>query len=112
MMRRTLIALLAASLLVACGDGGDTDPSSEETEGATTYEGVKAYPVFVSAELVSGPNRFVVGLLDDQDAPLADPTIEMAIDFFPPGENEPSSSEEMRWVWIEEGVRGYYVGNV
>ena len=74
---------------------------------------VEAYPIFVSNELVVGPNRFVVGLLDGQDAPLADPRIELAIDFYDisGGEPQKQATTEMEFAWIERGVRGYYIGN-
>jgi hypothetical protein len=119
--RLSILALLFAVAATACGGGGgDEAGSGADAEGTAasefeqSYTDVAAYPVLVSNELVVGRNRFVVGLLDDQDAPLADPKIEMEVSFFDLAgeEPEPLSSEEMQWVWIEEGVRGYYIGNV
>ena len=122
MPRKTIVAaLLLALLLAACGDGGEDGGPADEAADTTSadefeqsYTDVEAYPVFVSNELVVGPNRFVVGLLNDQDAPLADPSIEMGVSFYDISGREPRevASEDMEWVWIEEGQRGYYIGRV
>lgn len=116
------MVMAAALVLAACGsEGGSGEPRSDGMEGGSaasqfeqSYTGVEAYPVFVSNELVVGRNRFVVGLLDEQDAPLANPQIEMDVTFYDIAGAEPESitDTEMRWVWIEKGLRGYYIGNV
>jgi hypothetical protein len=118
----TLSSLLVAALLLAdCGDGDagtragpGADPGSAASQFEQSYTDVEAYPIFISNELVVGRNRFVVGLLDDQDAPLADPSIAMDIAFFDVSgtQPEPITDTSMRWVWIEKGLRGYYIGNV
>ena len=122
MHRKALAPLLALALLLsACGGDGDTGGSEAEPSAGDaasqfeqTYDDVEAYPVFVSNELVAGPNRFVVGLLDDQDAPLADPAIQMDVTFFDISGAEPEeiTSTQMEWLWIEKPLRGYYIGNV
>jgi hypothetical protein len=113
MIIRSLVAGLLAVSLAACGgSGGAEDEASAADEFEQSYSGVEAYPVLASSELVVGPNRFVVGLLDDNDAPLADPQIKMTVDFYDISGAEPvkESSSQMDWVWIEEGLRGYYIG--
>jgi hypothetical protein len=114
MLFRSFAAALLALALAACGgDGGDEAERSAADAFEQSFSGVEAYPLLVSSELVVGQNRFVVGLLDDNDAPVADPRIQMTVDFYDISGAEPvkSSSSEMQWVWIEKGLRGYYIGN-
>lgn len=115
---RTLSAVLTAAVsLAACGGGsepaGGNGSKSAADEFEQTYSDVEAYPIIVSNELVAGQNRFVIGLLDSQDAPLADPQIDVDVTFYDISGADPkvTSSAPLRWVWIEEGVRGYYIGN-
>jgi hypothetical protein len=123
-LRLSILALAIVLALGGCGgDSGSSDGGGNGDEGQTSsardsfenqsYADAKAYPVMVSTELVVGDNRFVVGLLDDKDAPLAEPKIGMAIDFYDITGAEPKKTKTvpMDWVWIEEGLRGYYIGN-
>lgn len=123
-MSRHVIPALAVTFclaLASCASDGGSAPETEPTQatGAASqfeqsYSDVEAYPVFASNELVLGRNRFVVGLLDDQDAPMADPAVKMEVSFFDISGSDPKkiASEKMRWTWIEQGVRGYYIGEV
>ena len=120
MARRTFAACLSLVLVAsACGGGGDerepTTGSGSETSSCTApfqqaFGDVKAYPVFASSEVVVGSNRFLVGILDDNDAPIASPDVDVHIEFFdltdcPP---EPAAERDMDFLWSIKGVAGLY----
>ena len=121
-MKRALPALLALSLvfLAACGGGEDgPDEPAEEREGSSgaasfdqPFTDASFYPVIASSEIVVGENRFLVGLLDDKDAPVANPKIDMHISFYDLGESAeaPVSETDMRFIWIQRPYQGIYVG--
>ncbi len=120
MRSRMFTAALALTLsLAACGgDGDDADPQTPPTGSAdsfsTPFTDTEAYPVFVSSEITVGENRFLIGLLDGNDAPLGSPTISVDISFFDLDESasEPAFSETSEFVWIvEEQGRGLYVSH-
>jgi hypothetical protein len=116
---RVIASLVAASLVLgACG--GDTNEQGDqasESEGRgfnQSFEDAEVYPVFVSSELTVGGNRFIIGLLDSNDAPVNNPDIEVSVDFFDlaESETEPATSETFDYVESVPGKRGVYVGNV
>jgi YtkA-like len=116
---RVFAPLVAASLVLgACG--GDTNEQGDqasESEGRgfnQSFEDAEVYPVFVSSELTVGSNRFIIGLLDSNDAPVNNPDIEVSVDFFDLAESEaePATSETFDFVESVPGKRGVYVGNV
>jgi hypothetical protein len=115
---RTIVVLCVAIALfgAACGDDGgrpsaEGSPSNDFNEPFTDTE---AYPVVASSEVVVGENRFMVGLLNDQDAPIANPQIDMTIDFYDLDESstEPVSSADMDFFWTLKPYVGLYVANV
>ena len=109
--------------LGSCGgdsssDSGD-NASSPASEGAASFDApvpadARAYPVFVSSELVVGPNRMLVGLLDSNDAPIGSPRIELDVDLFDlaGSADEPVISAKLDFIEIQTSVRGYYAGRV
>ncbi len=120
--RRVLATLSLALALVgaACGGSG-SDPgegagADAETSGAASFNqpftDAKHYPVIASSEIVVGENRFLVGLLDDKDAPVTDPNIDMHISFYDLAESveEPVSETDMRFIWTQKPFQGIYVG--
>jgi hypothetical protein len=117
MKRQVFVALcLCGALVAACGEGdGGADPGgsggSSATEFQQSFEGAEAYPVFISSELVVGENRFLVGLLDDNDAPIGDPEINVSIAFYDlqGGEARETERSELDFIPIEPGSRGVYV---
>jgi hypothetical protein len=122
---KVIAALLCALLMTACGPSGSAGGSGDEgdsgaapKEGAAAFEqpftDVKAYPVFASSEIVVGQNRFLVGLLDDHDAPIGSPKIDMDITFFDLDESatEPVGHTGMRFIWIEKPYVGLYGAQV
>ena len=123
--RSRALAVAAVVLALFGGCGGDSSPdpgngSSDSTsDGASSFDApvppdAKAYPVFVSSELVTGPNRLLVGLLDSNDAPIGSPRIELEVDLYDLGASaeEPVSSAPLDFVEIGTAVRGYYAGRV
>jgi hypothetical protein len=114
-MRRPVIALLMAALMgvAACGGEPEAEPSAEQTGSrfGGSFQGVDAYPVFASSEIVVGENRFLVGLLDSNDAPIGSDDIQMHIDFFDlaESETEPVFGADMRFIETIPGGRGLYM---
>ena len=122
MTKRTIVALLLLALVgAACGSSDDTnsdgngDPgaSAEETPFSSDLSDAEVYPVFISSEIVVGENRFLVGLLDDNDAPIGDPNVKVDIAFYDleTSSEEPAFEEPAEFIWIDEDAgRGVWVG--
>jgi hypothetical protein len=116
-MIRGLVAFMSAlSLaLAACGGEPSTGP---ESDGRRSFEqpftNVEAYPVFASSEVVVGENRFLVGLLDDHDAPIGSPKIGMTINFYDLDRSvsSPVVTEDMGFIWIDKPYLGLYGGSI
>lgn len=119
---KLIAALICALMMAACassegsGDGGDSGPGADKGAAAFSqpFTDVKAYPVFASSEIVIGQNRFLVGLLDDHDAPIGSPKIDMDITFFDLDESatEPVGHTGMRFIWIDKPYVGLYEAQV
>lgn len=122
---KVIAALVCALLMAACGSTGPSggsgaggDSGGARNEGAASFDqpftDVKAYPVFASSEIVVGQNRFLVGLLDDHDAPIGSPKIDMDITFFDLDESatEPVGHTGMRFIWIDKPYVGLYGAEV
>ena len=113
-----VLVLLAALLTAACGGGGEDPGSDSGSESATAcrkpFEGaftdVEAYPIFANSETAVGENRFLVGLQNTNDAPIASPEINMSIKFFDltscPA--EPTATEDTEFFWTIKPVVGLY----
>lgn len=110
-------AAIAVSLVLgACAGGGDEDAASTAApvkKGAASFEqpfkGVDAYPVFASSEVVRGDNRFLIGLLNDEDAPISSPEISMHVAFYDLAESAERPRFETDAEFIDTGPRGLYV---
>ncbi len=87
-MRTPRLVFVALVLLLLSACGGDTDEpgglatGSQNRDFQQSFVDAKVYPVFVSSELTVGSNRFIIGLLDSNDAPVNNPDIEVSVDFF------------------------------
>lgn len=111
------IAVLLALTASACsggGDGGgDSSETSERGSGAASFDqpftDVEAYPVFASSEVVEGENRFLIGLLNDEDAPIASPDVSMHVAFYDLAESAERPAFETDAEFIDTGPRGLYV---
>lgn len=125
-MKTRVAALIGAGVLGIAGcAGGEADAPSgslttprEQGSGAGSFDqpftDAKAYPVFASSELVVGPNRLLVGLLNDKDAPIGSPKVDMSIKFFDLARSasSPASQADMGFIWIDKPYLGLYKGGV
>ncbi len=115
MRSRKTVAAAVALLAVAASCGGNGEPAARRTPSFDEpFTDTKAYPVFASSEIVVGENRFLVGLLNQNDAPIGSPETEMSIRFFDlaEGDQEPDAQVDMGFVWIDRPYRGLYQGMV
>lgn len=113
--------LVLVLLLGACGadepaaDGGMTSgPSSDGAACPEDYSDAEVYPIFVSSEIVEGSNRFLLGLLDENDAPIASQELSVSARFEtvePVGEPGPEADFEFIETDPASG-RGLYVTEV
>lgn len=117
--RRFFILLLALGLLAsACGsDDEEGAPSAEPSETSeqscpTDYVGADVYPVFVSSEITVGDRaRFLVGLLDENDAPLSNDELDMTATFEPVSGSGGSAEADFQFIeTVPSQDRGLYVG--
>lgn len=121
-LRTVSIALGLGLVLLLGACGGEEDLPSEGTltrdgEGSATgadsfrqpMTGVAAYPVFVSSEIVVGENRFLVGILNDEDAPIGseDMTVDIAFYDLAATAEQPAHQTSMDFVPIDR-FRGLY----
>ncbi len=110
------IAVAVALTAPACGGGDDGDAASTAApsgDAAASFDqpfsGAPVYPVFASSEVVRGENRFLIGLLNDEDAPIASPDISMHVAFYDLGETAERPAFETDAEFIDTGPRGLYV---
>ena len=111
------IAALVALIGAACSGGGDDNGAAGERDegpsGAASFDqpftGAEAYPVFASSEVVEGDNRFLIGLLNDEDAPISSPDVSMHVAFYDLGESAERPAFETDAEFIDTGPRGLYV---
>lgn len=118
-VNKAVLLVLAVVLLPAAACGGDS-PEAEDSpradSGAEAFEqpftGVDAYPLFVNSEIVVGENRILVGILNQDDAPIGSPEIAVSADLYDLEESttEPVSTMDLEFVWSIEDVTGVYVG--
>lgn len=112
---RLMSALLATGLFfAACGsqDGSsNADAGSDPSSFSTPFSDTDAYPVFISSEVVVGSNRFLLGLLDKNDAPIGKPGIDVQVSFYDLGATgkQITQTKNMDFIWSTPGQRGVYV---
>lgn len=112
-------AVALVFVMVSCGrqEGNDRSASSGDASNAADFKkplgDVGAYPVLASSEVVVGSNRFILGLLDDNDAPIGSPAIDMGVRFYDLSNGTPrfAGRTDTHFVWSVEGERGVYVTN-
>ena len=108
----TLCALVAVVLLAACGsDGGNGSSDANTSSFSTPFNDTDAYPVFISSEIVVGDNRFLLGLLDRNDAPIGKPDINVQVSFYDlqATGKQITQTKDMDFIWSTPGQRGVYV---
>jgi hypothetical protein len=109
---KVLIMMPAALLLAAACGNSDDGTEGRATPSPETTETAELFPVFASSELVVGENRFLLGLLDSNDAPIGSPEINVRASFFLGTEEDPSEKTELEFIWIDKPVRGLYAAQV
>jgi hypothetical protein len=114
MRRITGLVVVVVMTLLACGEGSEKAPASSGSFDGPIPTDAKAYPLVVSSEIVVGSNRFLVGLLNDEDAPIGSPDIAVAARFFDleESEAEPVATAELSYLETIPGERGLYVTHV
>ena len=109
------IALLVALTGAACSGGDEPSPSGDDANKPDagsfdeSFADVAAYPVFVNSEIVRGENRFLIGLLNDEDAPIAAPDVDMHVAFYDLAESDERPAFETDAEFVDAGPRGLYV---
>jgi hypothetical protein len=108
--------IIVALISTACGEDssktGSEGPGPDDTESfGGPFTDVEAYPVFISSEVVVGDNRFLLGLLDDNDAPIGTPDIDVAVAFFDleVSNQKPVTTTDTDFIWSVPRRRGVYV---
>ncbi|MDQ3962537.1 MAG: hypothetical protein M3277_01245 [Actinomycetota bacterium] len=121
-MLKPLALAAVLMFLVACGSDEPNVGSGSEATGSGAAgdfdepipADVEAYPILVSSEIVAGDNRFLVGVLNGEDAPIGSLQIDVEADFFFLESSDTESVTSARFDFIETvpGERGLYVGHV
>ncbi|MDQ3964743.1 MAG: hypothetical protein M3277_12665 [Actinomycetota bacterium] len=109
MTRTHAVALVAALLIAGCASSEPAEDEVATSKGAPT-PGQEIFPVVASSERVVGENRFQIGLLDTNDAPIRSPKTTLHVGFVGPGDEAPSSTSTMKFVWTIKPVQGLWVG--
>ena len=108
----TSLAALLTLWGAACADA-PSEPDAEATGSrfGSVFTDEKVYPVFASSEIVVGENRVLVGLLDENDAPIGSRDILMQVRFFDldESETEPVFEKSMEFIETIPGERGLYM---
>jgi hypothetical protein len=100
---------------VACGSSSPSKPGGQPVIAKPSLSpGVKAVPVIASSEVVVGSNRFLVGLLNRNGAPIGKPKTHLSISFFDPTKSstKPVSTIQTRFIWGIKPALGFYEGHV
>src|SRR3990172_908096 len=96
-----LIILVLGTLAAACG-GGKSDTNSQS----------KITPIEGNSELVVGPNRFAIALLDNDNNMISDEGGNAVhLQFFEP-DGALQSEADAHFVWAIQDVTGFWATNV
>ena len=121
--RPAILALCTVIAVVGAGCGNDArenaSPPRDDSraEGIESFEqpfqGVEAYPVLVNSEITVGDNRVLMGLLDDSDAPIGSPKIDLEVDYYDleASTDDPVATDRPKFVWSVKNAFGVYVGD-
>lgn len=108
-MRRSMSLLVAlVFLMTACG--GTEDVPGGQPEVSPSAPEQELTPVVASSDVGVGKNRFLLGLLDENDAPIRSPETTLRVGFLPPGSDTIESVTEMEFIWSIKDVQGLWVG--
>lgn len=112
-LRTMLVAFLLSAVCAACGSAAPGKSGGHIISNPTLSPGRKVVPVIASSEVLVGQNRFLVGLLNRNGAPIATPHTQMRIAFFDPkrSSNSPSSTIHTHFIWGLKPAIGFYEGH-
>ena len=79
------MTLLLAVVLLASACGGSDDSARDEPRARSSASDQELFSVVASSDLGVGKNRFLMGLLDENDAPVRSPRTTLRVGFLPPG---------------------------
>lgn len=108
-MRRLAAVAVAAALFVSACSSGPEEGEVPTSKGVPT-PGLDVFPVVASSEIEVGDNRLQIGLIDENDAPVRSPKTTLKVDFVGPGDEKPSDSSTMSFLWTIKPVQGLWVG--
>jgi hypothetical protein len=110
-VRTRIVAVLIALAFAGC-TASTAKPNSDVISKPTASPGAKAIPVIASSEILVGQNRFLVGLLNRNGAPIGTPHTQMKIAFFDPKQSDstPVSTISTRFIWGLKPAVGFYEG--
>jgi hypothetical protein len=115
MMRlcKSIAAVLLIAVGTACASASPAKPGGSVISKPTLSSGAKAVPVIASSEVLVGTNRFLVGLLNRNGAPIGTPQTRMRIAFFDPAgsSTKPVSTISTRFIWGLKPAVGFYEGH-
>jgi hypothetical protein len=108
-VRRLVVGAAILGLIVgACG--GERSGDELPAPPVAPTPGQDLFPIVASSEIVVGQNRLLVGLIDNNDAPVRSPKTTLNVSFIGPGNEEASSEPTMRFLWTIKQVQGLWVG--
>ena len=126
-VHRLVAPLLIALALAGCGAGSSATPATTAGEPGAPASGAPSgapasaaagtpsiYPIFVSSEILAGPNRFLFSLTDAANKLVAAPDVPVTLEFFDVAadENAVAFTEDARFVWAVPDLRGLYAADV
>jgi len=108
-VRKLAVVAVAAALSLSACSSGPEEGDVPTSKGVPT-PGQDVFPVVASSEIVVGDNRLQIGLIDENDAPVRSPKTTLQVDFIGPGDEDPSDSSTMSFLWTIRPVQGLWVG--
>ena len=99
-----ILAILASIAAIACGSSDD--PDERPTAAVLDNEGL--VPIPGNSELVIGPNRFAMALLNEDNSPILDEDVFLRFFF---GE-ELKSEQQAIFIYAIPDANGFYTANV
>lgn len=108
---RVIASLIVGAFIVSACGGESPNSGKTSAPGANgPTPGQEVFPIVASSDLAVGENRFLIGLIDDNDAPVRSPETTLRVGFLPPGSDTVESVTEMSFVWSIKPLQGLWVG--
>jgi hypothetical protein len=104
----TAAVLVAALLVTACGPTTTMSASPARSQDASSSPAAGVFPLIISREISTGPNRILFSFVDGSGAPIGAPDRTVGVHFTGPG-GESLEAPDGAFVWAIENVSGVYV---